>query len=147
IVVDSTEDAIDCAAAFGAGRIEAKVNPGIAVLTGQAGPGLIILDALRSRGVNVPQLSEETVGQVAKLLPPMTYLRNPIDTGRPSPVFSDGMIGGGRDPAIGAVLTFALDEPAALDPLAVFSRARDQVKQPLIFATLGEPSSVETARN
>src|SRR5690606_9701383 len=39
IVVDSTEDAIDCAAACSAGRIEPKPKPGVAVLTGQAGPG------------------------------------------------------------------------------------------------------------
>ncbi len=147
IVVDSTEDAIDCAAAFSAGRIEPKPKPGVAVLTGQAGPGLIILDALRSRGVDVPQLGDETVGRIAKLLPPMTYLRNPIDTGRPSPVFADVMMEVARDPGIDAVLTFALDEPAALDPIAVFSRTRDQVKQPLLFATLGEASSIETVRD
>jgi|HigsolmetaAR204D_1030405.scaffolds.fasta_scaffold00314_15 acyl-CoA synthetase (NDP forming) len=146
IVVESTEEAIACAAAFAAGRIEAKAEPGIAVLTGQAGPGLIILDALRSRGVNVPQLSDETVGRIEKLLPPMTYLRNPIDTGRPSPVFADVMIEVARDPAIDAILTFALDEPAALDPCDVFTRARTQVKQPILFATLGESASIDKAR-
>jgi len=143
IVVDSTEDAIDCAAALNAGRIEAKPNPGVAILTGQAGPGLIILDALRSRGVDVPPLSEGTVAQVAKLLPPMTYLRNPIDTGRPSAVFADVMVHVARDPAIDAVLTFALDEPAALDPVAVFKRAREEIDVPLLFGTLGEPASLE----
>ncbi len=143
IVVDSTEMLIDCAAAFIAGRIPPKADPGIGILTGQAGPGLIILDALRSAGVSVPPLHDDTVAQIAKHLPPMTYLRNPIDTGRPSPAFADVLIAGARDPSIDALVTFALDEPAALDPVAVFARAKANVKQPLIFATLGLESSVD----
>lgn len=143
IVVDTTEMLIDCAAAFVAGRIPAKADPGIGVLTGQAGPGLIILDALRSTNVSVPPLQDETVAAIAKHLPPMTYMRNPIDTGRPSPAFADVLIAGARDPAIDALVTFALDEPAALDPVAVFASAKTAVRQPLIFATLGLESSVD----
>ncbi|HEY6643865.1 acetate--CoA ligase family protein [Povalibacter sp.] len=143
IVVDTTEMLIDCAAAFTAGRIPPKTNPGIGILTGQAGPGLIILDALRSAGVSVPPLSDATVAEVAKHLPPMTYLRNPIDTGRPSPAFADVLMAGARDPAIDALITFALDEPAALDPVAVFAKVKSAVRQPLIFATLGLESSIE----
>ena len=143
IVVDTTEMLIDCAAAFVAGRIPPKANPGIGILTGQAGPGLIILDALRSTNVSVPPLQDETVAEIAKHLPPMTYMRNPIDTGRPSPAFADVLIAGARDPAIDALVTFALDEPAALDPVAVFARAKTAVRQPLIFATLGLESSVD----
>jgi acyl-CoA synthetase (NDP forming) len=143
IVVDTTEMLIDGAAAFIAGRIPPKADPGIGILTGQAGPGLIILDALRSTNVSVPPLRDETVAEIAKHLPPMTYMRNPIDTGRPSPAFADALIAGARDPAIDALVTFALDEPAALDPVAVFARAKTAVRQPLIFATLGLESSVD----
>lgn len=143
IVADTTEMLIDFAAAFTGGRIAPKADPGIGILTGQAGPGLIILDALRSAGVSVPALRDETVAEIARHLPPMTYMRNPIDTGRPSPAFADVLLAGARDPAIDALVTFALDEPAALDPMAVFSRVKSSVRQPLIFATLGLDSSVE----
>jgi len=143
IVVDTTDAAIDAAAAFGAGRIPAKPNPGVAVLTGQAGPGLIILDALRTGGVDVPPLADSTVARIATLLPPMTYIRNPVDTGRPSSTFADVLIAAANDPAIDVVLTFAIDEPAALDAPTVFSRARAAVKQPMIFGTLGLETSVE----
>jgi acyl-CoA synthetase (NDP forming) len=144
IVVDTTEMLIDAAAAFVAGRIAPKADPGVGILTGQAGPGLIILDALRSAGVSVPPLSDATVAAIAKHLPPMTYLRNPIDTGRPSAAFADVLIEGSKDPAIDVLLTFALDEPAALDAAAVFARAKAQVKQPLVFATLGLEVSIES---
>jgi acetyltransferase len=76
----------------------------------------------------------------------MTYLRNPIDTGRPSAAFADVLMCTAADPAIDALLTFALEEPAALDPAAVFARARQGVQQPMIFATLGEPHSIESTR-
>jgi acetate---CoA ligase (ADP-forming) len=144
IVVETTEALVDCAAAFMSGRVPPKAEPGVGILTGQAGPGLIILDALRARGVSVPQLAAETVAEIQKHLPPMTYLRNPIDTGRPSPAFADVMIAAAQDPAIDVLLTFALDEPAALDAPAVFERARNVVTQPMLFATLGLPQAVET---
>ncbi len=143
IVVDTTEMLIDCAAAFIAGRIPPKADPGIGILTGQAGPGLIILDALRSAGVSVPPLRDETVAEIAKHLSPMTYLRNPIDTGRPSAAFADVLMAGAHDPGIDALVTYALDEPATLDPVAVFARAKSTVRQPMIFATLGLEASVE----
>jgi acyl-CoA synthetase (NDP forming) len=143
IVVESTDAAIDAAAAFAAGRIPPKANPGVAVLTGQAGPGLIMLDALRTGGVDVPPLSDATVAKIATLLPPMTYIRNPVDTGRPSPTFTDVLIATASDPVVDVLLTFALDEPAALDAPTVFSRAASSVKQPIIFGTLGIETSVE----
>jgi acyl-CoA synthetase (NDP forming) len=143
VVVDTTEMLIDAAAAFVAGRVAPKADPGVGILTGQAGPGLIILDALRSAGVSVPPLSDTTVAAIGKHLPPMTYMRNPIDTGRPSPAFADVLIEGSKDPAIDVLLTFALDEPAALDAAAVFARAKKTVKQPLLFATLGLETSIQ----
>ena len=143
IVADSTEMLIDCAVAFTAGRARPTADPGVGILTGQAGPGLIILDALRSAGISVPPLQDATVASIAQHLPPMTYMRNPIDTGRPSPAFADVLLAGARDPAIDVFVTFALDEPAALDPVAVFDRAKADIRQPMIFATLGLEASVD----
>jgi acyl-CoA synthetase (NDP forming) len=143
IVVESTDAAIDAAAALIAGRITPKANPGVALLTGQAGPGLIMFDALRTNGVDVPQLSDSTVAKIAALLPPMTYIRNPVDTGRPSPTFADVLIATANDPAIDVLLTFALDEPAALDAPTVFSQASSKVNKPIVFGTLGLETSVE----
>ena len=146
IVVDSTDELVDSAAAFTAGRIEAKRSPGVGILTGQAGPGLIILDALRSRNVSVPALAATTVAEIAAHVPPMTYLQNPIDTGRPSPAFADVLMCAAKDPAIDVLLTFALEERSALDPVAVFARAKELVAQPMLFATLGDPESIEDTR-
>ncbi len=146
IVVDTTQSLIDSAVGFLGGRIAPKPNPGVGIVTGQAGPGLIILDTLRSAGVNVPTLAPATVTEIARHLPPLTYLQNPIDTGRPSPLFADVMIAASRDPGIDAIITFALDEPAAIDAVAVFERARQDIKQPLVFATLGLVGSVDVTQ-
>ena len=143
VVVGTTDAAIDAAAAFLSRRIPPKANPGVAVLTAQAGPGLIMLDSLRTNDVAVPPLADDTVKIIAGLLPPMTYMRNPVDTGRPSPTFGDVLVAAARDPAIDAVLTFVLDEPAALDAPTTLAKAAASIEKPILFGTLGLETSIE----
>ncbi len=147
VVVNTTDAAIDAAAAFLSRRIPPKKNPGVAVLTAQAGPGLIILDTLRNHDVSVPPLADETVKTIAGLLPPMTYMRNPVDTGRPSPTFGEVLVTAAQDPAIDAVLTFVLDEPAALDAPVTLSKAAASIDKPILFGTLGLETSVDRTLN
>jgi acetyltransferase len=157
VVMDTTDEAADAVAALACGRIPPKAEPGIGVLTGQAGPGLLIADRLRSAGVSVPELAPESLQRVESLLPPLTYLRNPVDTGRPSPSFPAVLRAIANDPRIDAVAVFALHEPAALDPVGVLSDARRDVaplsrgaasevsrgvSKPLLFATTGLPDAV-----
>jgi acetyltransferase len=87
VVVDTTDEAADAIAALARGRIAPQPDPGIGVLTGQAGPGLLIVDRLRAAGVCVPELAPESVRRIEAALPPLTFVRNPVDTGRPSPSF------------------------------------------------------------
>jgi acetate---CoA ligase (ADP-forming) len=142
VVVETSDAAIDAAAALSARRIAAKANPGVGVVTAQAGPGLIILDALRTAGVSVPQLEEGTVANISRLLPPMTFIRNPVDTGRPSPAYPDVLLAAGADPNIDAIVAFALDEPAALDAASALSRVAQGLAKPLVFGTLGSERSI-----
>lgn len=137
VVVDTAEEAIDAVAALSRKRAAPKPNPGIGLLTGQAGPGLLIADRLRASDVDVPELESASVERIASLLPPLTYLRNPVDTGRPGPAFPDVLRAVVDDPRIDAVGVFALHEPAALDPARVLSDAARSASKPLAFGTLG----------
>lgn len=68
-------------------------------MTAQAGPGLLLLEDLRGRAVAVPELTEATRRALTTLSPPLTYQRNPVDTGCPAP----GSAGcSARSPAIPA---------------------------------------------
>jgi acetyltransferase len=140
IVVDSTDDLVDAAIALAAGRIAPKANPGIGLITGQAGPGLLIVDDLKFHRVNVPELGAAAVAKIEGLLPPLTFMKNPVDTGRPSPAFPQVLQALADDPAIDALLMFAIHEPAAVDPVAALAGA--STAKPRVFGTMGLIGSI-----
>lgn len=142
VVVDSTEDLASAAVVLSLSRLPPRRRAGIGVLVGQAGAGLIILDRLKCAGVSVPPLHADTVARIAKLLPPMTYIRNPVDTGRPGPTFAGVLRALACDEQIDAIVTFALNEPAAVRPDEVLPQAKHSVAQPLVFGTMGPASAV-----
>lgn len=142
VIVDSTEDLATAVATLSRVRLPPKPRPGIALLTGQAGPGLVVADELRSRGVALPELADATATRLRDLLPPLTYTHNPVDTGRPSPVFADVLDAIAADPAIDAIGCFTLHEPAAIDPVAVLGGAVKRSVKPIVFGTMGAPGSI-----
>jgi acetyltransferase len=117
VVVEDVEELVAAAAALARVRL-APGAPGVALLTGQAGPGLLMADELTAAGVPLPELAPATTARVAALLPPITFQRNPVDSGRPGPTFRDVAAALGDDPAVDLVAVYALHEPPALDPVA-----------------------------
>lgn len=110
VVVDTPLELVDAAAALSRTRLAPKRRPGVAVVTGQAGPGLIVADQLASAGVAIPPLPDATVQALGTLLPPGTYQRNPVDTGRPERSFPDVLAAVGAAPEIDCVLVYTLQE-------------------------------------
>jgi len=53
----------------------------IAVLSFQAGPGIMITDICATRGLDIPKFSGETQKILDEALPPMTMRTNPVDLG------------------------------------------------------------------
>jgi acetyltransferase len=138
VVVETTLDLIDAVHALGRCRLGPKRHVSAAIVTGQAGPGLLIADTLRAAGVALAKLEEATVSGIAALLPPLTYIRNPVDTGRPGPSFGAVLEAVLADRAVDAAVVFGINEPDALDPLAVLASARGKhPAKPLLFGTAG----------
>ena len=132
------------AALFSSIRLKPKNNPGIGILTGQAGPCMVISDFLKSRGVCLPELKEETIRKIQKYLP-MSYIKNPVDTTRPGPSFIEILFAIADDPGIDAIIIFAIHEPAVIDPVELFKGIKDRVKKPVLFSTAGFPESISPA--
>ncbi|HWA78638.1 MAG TPA: acetate--CoA ligase family protein [Polyangiaceae bacterium] len=145
VVVDSTEELAAAAAALSLARLPAKLRPGIGVLTAQAGPGLLLLDQLKARRVSVPSLAVATVEQIAQHLPPLTYQKNPIDTGRPGSSFSAVFQALAQDASIDAVAAFVLDEPAAFAPAEILPAVARRVGKPVLFGTAGLPEDLASS--
>jgi acetate---CoA ligase (ADP-forming) len=146
VVVESTEDLAQAAAILQSARLRPSRQPGFAVITGQAGPGLLLVDALKSRGLHVPQLSDTTIARIESLLPPLTFIKNPVDTGRPGAGFGGVVAAALEDPAIDAALVFGLHEPAALNPAAVLVPIARDSSKPILFGTLGLRADLDDTR-
>jgi acyl-CoA synthetase (NDP forming) len=137
VVVDTTDDLVAAAALMSQHRLAPQLRAGIGILTAQAGPGLVILDQLKSRGVSVPALAPRTLELIEQQLPPLTYLHNPVDTGRPGPSFGRVLELLADDPEISAVCAYALHEPAALRAETVLPDVASRLTKPLLFGTAG----------
>jgi len=120
VLVDDERQLIDAVTALSALRLAPIAAPGVGVVTAQAGPGLVHVDGLRGRGVEVPPLTDVTQAALGELLPPLTYQANPVDTGRPDPGFGQVLAAVAGDPGVDLVSVYALSEPDTLDlPTAV----------------------------
>jgi acyl-CoA synthetase (NDP forming) len=146
VVVESTDELALAAAVLSRHRLPPKRSSGIGILTAQAGPGLLMLDQLKSSGVAVPTLTDPTRARIERLLPPMTYLQNPVDTGRPGPSFAEVLAALAEDERIDAVVAYALDEPAALRPQEVLPRVAERFDKPILFGTMGPPEDLASTR-
>ncbi len=140
VVVNDSEGLITAAGALIRCRARIKDRPGVALVSGQAGPALLISDALHDAGVNTPRLGDATRQQIRELLPLGTFCENPVDTGRPDQNFGEIMRLTGSDSAIDIVAAYALHEPGALDPVAAIEHCQSEIDKPVVFGTMGPMS-------
>ena len=146
VVVEDEAHAVSAAIALSKGRARPNRTPGIALITGQAGPGLIIADGLLGGRWNMPRLSEATRVRLAELLPPLTYQDNPVDTGRPGETFADVVSAVGADPSVDILGVYAITEPVADLPRAVADSRIAELAVPTVVAVDGIASDVDAAR-
>jgi acyl-CoA synthetase (NDP forming) len=77
--VDSNQALLDTAKALAACPILA--GPGVAVLSGQAGPSMAACDVCEQRGLEIVRFSSKTQNIINELLPPLALRTNPVDMG------------------------------------------------------------------
>ena len=77
--IDNTETLLDTAKAMA--LCPMPEGPGIAVLSGQAGPGMAACDLCENQGLNIVGFTGPTQQKINELLPPLALRTNPIDMG------------------------------------------------------------------
>lgn len=137
VVVDTTTALIDAAHALSNSRLSPSAAPGVGILTGQAGPGLLMTDKLRAAGIDVPEIGAETIAKIDGLLPPLTYLKNPVDTGRPLETFGEVCSALAQDPVVDTLLIYALHESDSVDFADAAGSAADLSGKPCVYGTQG----------
>jgi acetyltransferase len=145
VLVDSERELVDAVGALSVTRARPSEEPGAGVVTAQAGPGLLLLDDLRGRRVSVPELTRKTQAVIGGLLPPLTYQRNPVDTGRPGPQLAAVLSAVAADPGVDIVAGYALHEPEAVD-LAAAVRDGRAAGVPVVFGVGGAGAEVTAVR-
>ncbi|WP_033335075.1 MULTISPECIES: acetate--CoA ligase family protein [Actinomycetes] len=142
VVVDTELELVDALATLSRTRLPAAERPGIGIVTAQAGPGLMILDDMLSHGIAVPPLSQRVTDELSKLLPPMTFQSNPVDTGRPGASFGAVLTATAADKNIDALAVYALAEPDAVD-LADAVRTSGVNDIPIVLGIGGPAGAIE----
>ena len=79
LTVRSSEELLDAAKALAMSSLPAGKN--VAVLSGQAGPGMAACDICETEGLSLPLFSAGTQKRVEELLPPLAIRTNPVDMG------------------------------------------------------------------
>lgn len=145
VLVGDERELVDAVGALSVTRARPARAAGVGVVTAQAGPGLLLLDDLRGRGARVPELAAATRETLGGLLPPLTFQRNPVDTGRPGPELGRVFRAVAGDPEVDVVAGYALHEPDAVDLVAAAREGRvDDV--PVVLGLGGTGDEVVRAR-
>lgn len=79
LYTNSTENLLDAAKAIASCPI--PDGPGMAVLSGQAGPGMASCDLCETAGLKIVRFTGKTQQRVNELLPPLALRTNPVDMG------------------------------------------------------------------
>lgn len=79
LTVGSSEELLDAAKALA--MCPLPEGNRVAVLSGQAGPGMAACDVCEMEGLLIPHFSMETQKRVEELLPPLAIRTNPVDMG------------------------------------------------------------------
>lgn len=144
VVVDDERALLDAVTGLSGRRLPPHPRPGLALVTGQAGPGLLVADAVASAGGRLPTLTDTTQSRLRELLPPLTYQSNPVDTGRPGPGFADVLAAVAADPGVDLVAVYGLAEPDVVDLPAAAAQAGLPDAAPTVLGTGGLPEDVQT---
>lgn len=142
VVVDSERQLVDALTVLSRTRMPAAAAPGVALVTAQAGPGLMVFDELQTHGVDLPTLTAHTQAAIAESLPPMTFQANPVDTGRPDASFGNVLAATAADPGIDAVAVYALAEPDAIDLADAVRQAGLHRLMPVVLGVGGPADAV-----
>ncbi|MDW8806520.1 acetate--CoA ligase family protein [Streptomyces scabiei] len=146
VVVDDERELVDALTALSRIRLRPLPDPGLGIVTAQAGPGLLLADRAGTDGIRVPELTTTTQRALSELLPPLTYQRNPVDTGRPAETFARVLDTTAGDPAVDLLAVYALTEPDSVDLASAAQDAGLGADSPAVVVVGGLPEDVTEQR-
>ncbi len=124
---------------------------GIAILTIQAGLGIVASDIIRSYGGELAEFSDETVKKLKKLLPPITMRENPVDlsfSGLNPEILREVFVTVSEDENVGLLMfIYAVAPPSWAIPAENLKRAMDLIDKPIIVVYSSTPDDYRTVKS
>ena len=118
--MDSPQELMDAAKLF---TLEEPIRgPRVAIMSIQAGAAIMLTDLCVSFGLELAQLSPDTCARIGDLLPPKTFLENPVDMGfywHP-PVFIEVAKTLLRDPQVDILIMYTLTTTGGVSEMLKF---------------------------
>jgi acyl-CoA synthetase (NDP forming) len=146
VVVDDERELVDALTALSRIQLRPHPSPGLGIVTAQAGPGLLLADRAGTDGIRMPELAATTQDTLSALLPPLTYQRNPVDTGRPAETFARVLDATATDPEVDLLAVYALTEPDSVDLASAAQDAGLGGDRPAVVVVGGLPEDVAEQR-
>lgn len=122
------------------------IGPRVAILSGQAGPGIVGYDICVKKGLKVESFSKSTLEAIEAIIPPMAIRTNPVDLG---PLWYDADATVNivktvlRDPEIDAVLFMMMFASANIRAIpGLLEGLRDISPEKPIFTCIRAPSGI-----
>lgn len=147
VVVPTMTEAIDAVKALIEWRLSPAPQVSAGVVTGQAGPGILLADRLQTLGIDVPPLSVETMKHICEILPDLTHRQNPVDTGRPGTSFATVVSTVAGDRGMDLMTVYALLEPGAVDLADTLTDYSKRPCKPILIGTNGLTEDYVTAQS
>jgi acyl-CoA synthetase (NDP forming) len=97
-------------------------GPRVAIMSIQAGAAIMLTDLCASLGLEIARLSYETRRKIGELVPPKTYLENPVDMGFMwmPPIFIEVAKTLLKDPEVDILIMYALTIPGPMTEMLKF---------------------------
>lgn len=142
-MVNSCQELID--AGYTLSALPEPAGTNVALVTGQAGPGIAITDRLKGSGATLPSFSPETCDTIEGILPGLTYVSNPVDTGQPpgEAEYSELLETIAADDMVDILMVYQLYEERVDYPLGTLVRIVEEEGIPVVFATNGPTPKVD----
>ncbi|WP_456468874.1 CoA-binding protein, partial [Archaeoglobus sp.] len=146
VVTENPVELMDMAIAFE--KLEGLENAkgkGVAVLTIQAGLGIVAADIIETSGGRLANFGEETIKKLKELLPPITMRENPIDlsfSGLDMSTFVGVIDAVSKDEDTGIVMfLYAVAPPSWVIPPEVIGGIANRMGKPAIFVYSSTPEN------
>ena len=136
---ETLQELLDSALAFSLQPLPAGNK--VAIVTNAGGPGILISDTLEKNGLDLATLSDKTLSELAKILPPEAGLTNPVDmiASATHETYTNTCRILEKDPDVHSIIVIVVNPPVNTTPKKIISEMKSLINnsdKPFLFTLM-----------